>query len=1672
MRLPLLFIVGASAFSAIAGGAAGASTEPVSATTPASGVALVRHAPELNGSIEGSLQIMLGENFAVNGSATLTRDLRVPGTPTIRLNGTPVYGGTVDGTGSAAPANYEITLTGKSSVGRVVRRTDATPLPIVDAPPMTAGTRSIVLNAAGQLPGDFATLRDLTLIGNVGQVAVPPGVYGDFAANGGAGFTLGIPGAVQAADYQFQRLTLTGGAQIQVVGPVTLTVAEGVSVSGEFGASAHPAWLALNVVSGGATLNGNARLHGYVKSPNGAVVVNGNSQIIGGVIADRLTVGGNALVRLLVPPNQPPEVSLTSPPVGSLYIAPASLLLQATAVDRDGTIARVEFFADGAKLGEDVDAPYQFPITNLAAGSHTFMARAWDDRGGSSDSPPVTISVVGNRSPTVAITAPANGAKFTAPAAITFTASASDEDGSIARVEFWRESAKFADDFLAPYEATLNGLPVGTHVVFARAVDNRGAMTDSVAVTVVVEAPNRPPMVSVVAPPGGTVYSAPASFTLVASASDPDGVVTKVEFFRGLTKLGERNAPPFELALADLASGEYSFTARAFDNLGASGESAPLVVSVNEPPTVMLVPPARGTIFTAPAALTLTATAADRDGTVIRVEFFDGTTKVGEDSSAPFECVLADLSAGPHVFVARAYDDRGASAASPALLVSVDPANQGPTVILTAPTEAAVFTVPATILLAAAASDPDGTIARVEFYQGLTRLGESAQAPFEYLWANVPPGAYSLTAQATDNGGATTLSAARNITVRIGLPYFTSFEAADGYALGSLAGQLGWVAEGDAAIVTSPTFQGVRALRVGGGTARAQVAHAFPTLTGEAVVFIDLFSRPVIGATPAESVILQAEGIARIGFARAGSLGEIFFFNGNGMGGGAWQTTGIKVPLTADGQATSWLRLTLRADFTGKRWDLYVGSQLQAFDLGFIDSAPMGLSQVTLMGQPGVASAYDELFVGFDNPLFADADKDGMSDLWETQNGLNPAVNDRAGDRDGDGLTNIREFQLGTRADLLDTDGDGLPDEWEVRYGLDPLRPAALTDDSDGDGLTDLQEFKAGTNPLVADTDGDGIPDGWEMKYGLDPRRAADAGEDPDGDGRTNLQEYQTGTDPNDYYDGILPEITSLLAANQQPGPNGLVSVRVSRIGGALLGNAPIQFEVTEGGLLLSGTVGGNGSSSLPNVRTDAQGVARVYVRFPSPAASVSSILATAVSSVQRKTLAIVLSPPFVDTDGDGLPDDWEMKYLGTLGAGAGEDPGGVGRSLFQSWEQGASPWPGALIGAGLQVWYRADLGVTKDAANKVNRWLDISGNGVHASQTNPAAQPQIVPLAIKSRPTVRFDGNTSTLRTAANNLLRGGNDVTVLIMIKAGASQGNYANIFDYDHVTQPYGGFSLEQNVSAQNQYGFGWRDPTNRSWIGQTPTVTIPPSTPQLLTVVKGGTVQSAYLNGILQYSLVVPALMAENPPRMLTLGGIGAGGSYFNGEIGDLLIYNRALTIAERERVEAEIVARYSDNLAPPPAPTALAALVVTPTRVDLSWNARADLGGVSYVIERQPAAGSFAVIGEVSGRLDYTDFFPSQGQRYTYRVRARNFGGSSGYSNAVTVDLPVDTDGDGLPDWWEIRFGTDPNVPDADADPDGDGLTNAQEFALGRNPRKPAIPDAGNAVNLRVYLPRD
>ena len=146
-----------------------------------------------------------------------------------------------------------------------------------------------------------------------------------------------------------------------------------------------------------------------------------------------------------------------------------------------------------------------------------------------------------------------------------------------------------------------------------------------------------------------------------------------------------------------------------------------------------------------------------------------------------------------------------------------------------------------------------------------------------------------------------------------------------------------------------------------------------------------------------------------------------------------------------------------------------------------------------------------------------DEDEDEIPDAWEIANGLDPEdPDDAALDADNDGLSNLREFQLGLDPNSEDTDGDGAKDGFEFDNDSDPKDP-----DTDNDELTDGEEFTAGTDPVDPDTDGDGFRDGFEVNKESDPLDPESVPEIKSGPG-TIIYDVAEGTEGNQDFGGSL----------------------------------------------------------------------------------------------------------------------------------------------------------------------------------------------------------------------------------------------------------------------------------------------------------------------------------------------------------------------------------------------------------------------------------------------------------------------------------------------------------------------------------------------------------------------
>ncbi len=187
--------------------------------------------------------------------------------------------------------------------------------------------------------------------------------------------------------------------------------------------------------------------------------------------------------------------------------------------------------------------------------------------------------------------------------------------------------------------------------------------------------------------------------------------------------------------------------------------STPAVVVA---PTVSIASPSEGAVFAAPASIQLTANASVSGGTVTNVEYFAGAISLGSGTAAPFAVTGSIPEPGLYALTAVATAG-GLSATSAVVNITVN-AVSVPTVTITAPTDGAVFTAPANVIISAEATAGASTVTNVSFFSQTTLLGSVQVTPFSLTVTNLAAGTYSLSAVATASGISAT-SGVVNISV-------------------------------------------------------------------------------------------------------------------------------------------------------------------------------------------------------------------------------------------------------------------------------------------------------------------------------------------------------------------------------------------------------------------------------------------------------------------------------------------------------------------------------------------------------------------------------------------------------------------------------------------------------------------------------------------------------------------------------------------------------------------------------------------------------------------------------------------------------------------------------------------------------------------------------------------
>jgi predicted thioesterase len=471
----------------------------------------------------------------------------------------------------------------------------------------------------------------------------------------------------------------------------------------------------------------------------------------------------------VVKPNVPPAVQIISPSNGSTFPEGTDVRIEAEALDSDGSISKVEFYRGSILIGTVTAPPYVAVLPKAAAGSYTITARAFDDKNVSTNSSAINILITKpNQLPTVTITSPKNADKFIEGTDVRIEANAADSDGTITKVEFYRGSTLIGTATTSPYSVNWSKPAVGNYALTAKAFDNKNATRTSSVVNIVIEKANVAPVVSLTSPNNGQVFIEGTDVKIEASASDSDGSITKVEFYRGTTLIGTSTTAPYSIIWNKPPVGNHNITARAFDNKNASTLSSPRKITVEKPnqlPVVLITSPKNGDKFIEGSNVKIDANASDQDGSIVKVEFYRGSTLIGTATTAPYTVTLSKPAAGNYSLTAKAFDNKNATKVSSAVNIIIEKPNILPEVSIVSPKNGDVFVEGSDIKIEANASDPDGNVTRVEFFRGSTRIGTATTAPYIITWSKATIGNHTLTAKVFDDRNGTTVSAPVNIVV-------------------------------------------------------------------------------------------------------------------------------------------------------------------------------------------------------------------------------------------------------------------------------------------------------------------------------------------------------------------------------------------------------------------------------------------------------------------------------------------------------------------------------------------------------------------------------------------------------------------------------------------------------------------------------------------------------------------------------------------------------------------------------------------------------------------------------------------------------------------------------------------------------------------------------------------
>lgn len=571
---------------------------------------------------------------------------------------------------------------------------------------------------------------------------------------------------------------------------------------------------------------------------------------------------------------------------------------------------------------------------------------------------------------------------------------------------------------------------------------------------------------------------------------------------------------------------------------------------------------------------------------------------------------------------------------------------------------------------------------------------------------------------------------------QVTVPVETDFEPGEGYVVGPLIDTAQWTVSDSAVEVSDvEAYSGQQSLSFSPSSAFLTGNYANASIG--AVTFLDFYMKPVAG--PLLSLPLDpsvSETAFMLGVVDNAGVGQIFAVDGDGLGGGEWLSVADDIALL-NGRSNDWVRTTYRINYGAKTWDFYLDDQLVAADLGFLDGTLDHLTQIRLRGGNQAHAAMDYFYVGFENPLFEDADKDGIADAYELLNSMDASQDDRYGDVDHDTLLNLEEYLSTLAAGNADSDGDGVHDgmdEYPAIHGNYPLNSVPFHE-----GFEGLVAGPLGGSGFWQSSDSGAVVQG-DIVFGGAQALALTSGE--------------TALKVSNAFNGSAG---STIWLNFQLKPVWWAADYTPDAANLKRDATAVFFFQKDGKLV---TFDGNGDGTgtwlthdlgveqsewlavtlfedyanqtwrlyIDDVEVASdQGFAQTQPYFHRFALTQNNSKAAYlddfdVSYTDRRP---------IDNDLDGL-----FNYEEDINGNGVVDYGENDPNNADTDGDGIADRPDLLM----RLWLRADTGVSTDSEGRVTTWGDTRGSG-DAAQIAVSQQPTLIADAMNGQPAVRFDG-------------------------------------------------------------------------------------------------------------------------------------------------------------------------------------------------------------------------------------------------------------------------------------------------------------------------------------------